>query len=102
MHLAFSYYAASLLPSPSSQVLGSVSTYRSFHLAAMDPTVQLPSNPSENGATDILAATLLVITISTIVVLARVYVRVFSIRSVGWDVSLHSISLLAFATLLRV
>jgi hypothetical protein len=54
----------------------------------MDPTVQLPSNPSENGATDILAATLLVITISTIVVLARVYVRVFSIRSVGWDVSL--------------
>lgn len=68
----------------------------------MDPTVQLPSNPSENGATDILAATLLVITISTIVVLARVYVRVFSIRSVGWDVSLHSILVLAFATLLRV
>lgn len=68
----------------------------------MDPTVQLPSNPSENGATDILAATLLVITISTIVVLARVYVRVFSIRSVGWDVSLYSILVLAFATLLRV
>lgn len=68
----------------------------------MDPTVQLPSNPSEKGATDILAATLLVITISTIVVLARVYVRVFSIRSVGWDVSLHSFVVFAFATFLRV
>ncbi|KAI6776248.1 hypothetical protein HG530_000193 [Fusarium avenaceum] len=59
----------------------------------MDPTVQLPSNPSENGATDILAATLLVITISTIVVLARVYVRVFSIRSVGWDDALMILTL---------
>jgi hypothetical protein len=68
----------------------------------MDPKVQLPSNPSENGATDILVATVLIITISTIVVLARVYVRVFSIRSVGWDVSFHSPSLFAFATLLRV
>ncbi|KAM0440343.1 hypothetical protein ACHAQK_005741 [Fusarium lateritium] len=59
----------------------------------MDPTVQLPSNPSENGATDILAATVLVIAISTVVVLARVYVRVFSIRSVGWDDGLMILTL---------
>lgn len=53
----------------------------------MDPQVQLPSNPDENGAVDILASTVLVITLATIVVLARVYVRLFMIRNIGWDVS---------------
>ncbi|KAL7765398.1 hypothetical protein ACKLNR_003314 [Fusarium oxysporum f. sp. zingiberi] len=51
----------------------------------MDPQVQLPSNPDENGAVDILASTVLVITLATIVVLARVYVRLFMIRNIGWD-----------------
>ncbi|KAF4451842.1 hypothetical protein F53441_5161 [Fusarium austroafricanum] len=51
----------------------------------MDPNIQLPSNPDENGAVDILASTAFVISLATIVVLARVYVRVFMIRNLGWD-----------------
>ncbi|KAL5584033.1 hypothetical protein FOVSG1_015384 [Fusarium oxysporum f. sp. vasinfectum] len=51
----------------------------------MDTKVELPSNPNENGATDILAATALIIALSTIVVLARLYVRIFVIRNTGWD-----------------
>ncbi|KAJ4263102.1 hypothetical protein NW762_006720 [Fusarium torreyae] len=51
----------------------------------MDSKVELPSNPDENEAPSILAATVLIISISTIVVLARLYVRVFIIRNTGWD-----------------
>lgn len=53
----------------------------------MDPA-NLPSNPDENGAGAILGGTLFVVTLATIVVLARLYVRIFIIRGTGWDVSL--------------
>ncbi|KAM5356485.1 hypothetical protein ACJ41O_003131 [Fusarium nematophilum] len=48
-------------------------------------TSQLPSNPDENGATDMLIATVLIVSLATITVLARLYVRVFIIRNTGWD-----------------
>jgi hypothetical protein len=63
----------------------------------MDP-VELPSNPDENGAVDILASTVLVITLASIVVLARVYVRLFMIRNIGWDVSCTSTSSRLFSS----
>ncbi|KAJ4156679.1 hypothetical protein NW754_008320 [Fusarium falciforme] len=44
-----------------------------------------PSNPKENGVKDILAATVFIITLSTITVLARLYVRLLVIRNTGWD-----------------
>ncbi|KAM0385824.1 hypothetical protein ACHAPY_000370 [Fusarium culmorum] len=50
----------------------------------MDPA-NLPSNPDENGAGAILGGTLFVVTLATIVVLARLYVRIFIIRGTGWD-----------------
>lgn len=53
----------------------------------MDPA-NLPSNPDENGASDILGSTVFIVSLATIVVLARLYVRVFIIRGTGWDVSL--------------
>jgi hypothetical protein len=49
----------------------------------------VPSNPKENGVKDILAATVFIITLSTITVLARLYVRLLVIRNTGWDVSLQ-------------
>lgn len=52
----------------------------------MDPA-NIPSNPNENGAADILGSTLFVVCLATVVVLARLYVRVFIIRGTGWDVS---------------
>jgi len=52
----------------------------------MDPA-NIPSNPDENGAADILGSTLFVVCLATVVVLARFYVRVFIIRGTGWDVS---------------
>ncbi|KAF5011997.1 hypothetical protein FDECE_1937 [Fusarium decemcellulare] len=51
----------------------------------MSATVQLPSNPDENGSTDILAATVFIVSLATVVVLARLYVRFFIIRNTGWD-----------------
>ncbi|CAG7565236.1 unnamed protein product [Fusarium equiseti] len=50
----------------------------------MDPA-NIPSNPNENGAADILGSTLFVVCLATVVVLARFYVRVFIIRGTGWD-----------------
>ncbi|RGP65855.1 hypothetical protein FSPOR_7116 [Fusarium sporotrichioides] len=50
----------------------------------MDPA-NLPSNPDEDGAAAILGSTLFIVTLATIVVLARLYVRVFIIRGTGWD-----------------
>ena len=49
--------------------------------------MDLPSNPKENGGPAILTATLLVTTLATITVLARLYVRSFVIQNPGWDVS---------------
>ena len=60
-----------------------------FTSAIMDPA-NLPSNPNENGAADILGSTLFVVCLATVVVLARLYVRVFIIRGTGWDVSSFS------------
>ncbi|KAJ9419488.1 hypothetical protein FOXG_16067 [Fusarium oxysporum f. sp. lycopersici 4287] len=51
----------------------------------MDTKFELPSNPNENGAANMLTATVFIITLSTIAVLARLYVRVFVIRNTGWD-----------------
>lgn len=65
----------------------------------MDPQVKLPSNPDENGAVNILVSTVLVITLATIVVLARVYVRLFMIRNLGWDVSCVNASSRLFSPL---
>lgn len=48
--------------------------------------VVLPSNPDENGATAILAATTFVVCLATITVIARLYVRFRIIRNTGWDV----------------
>ncbi|EEU42063.1 uncharacterized protein NECHADRAFT_105529 [Fusarium vanettenii 77-13-4] len=45
----------------------------------------VPSNPKENGVKDILAATVFIISLSTITVLARLYVRLLVIRNTGWD-----------------
>jgi hypothetical protein len=53
----------------------------------MDPA-NLPSNPQENASATILGSTVSIVTLATIVVLARLYVRVFIIRGTGWDVSL--------------
>ncbi|KAJ4329048.1 hypothetical protein N0V84_000399 [Fusarium piperis] len=47
--------------------------------------MDLPSNPKENGAKDIIVATVFIITLSTITVLARLYVRLLVIRNTGWD-----------------
>lgn len=55
----------------------------------MDTKFELPSNPNENGAANMLTATVFIITLSTIAVLARLYVRVFVIRNTGWDVGLR-------------
>ncbi|KAK7432545.1 hypothetical protein QQZ08_000752 [Neonectria magnoliae] len=46
---------------------------------------ELPSNPDENGATSILAATIFIISLATITVLARLWVRISIIRNTGWD-----------------
>ena len=78
-------YPASLLHR--SQVLGSLANF--FTSAIMDPA-NLPSNPNENGAADILGSTLFVVCLATVVVLARLYVRLFVIRGTGWDVSFIS------------
>lgn len=66
----------------------------------MDPA-NLPSNPNENGAADILGSTLFVVCLATVVVLARLYVRVFIIRGTGWDVSLLSRLCMFFLALFR-
>ncbi|KAG8676122.1 hypothetical protein FPOAC2_02205 [Fusarium poae] len=50
----------------------------------MDPA-NLPSNPQENASATILGSTVSIVTLATIVVLARLYVRVFIIRGTGWD-----------------
>lgn len=52
----------------------------------MDERAELPSNPNDDGSKDILAATIFIISLATITVLARLYVRVFVIRNTGWDV----------------
>ncbi|KAF4993912.1 hypothetical protein FGRMN_6159 [Fusarium graminum] len=59
----------------------------------MDPNTPLPSNPNEDGATDILAATLFIVSLATVVVFARIWVRMFIIRSVGWDDALMILTL---------
>lgn len=47
--------------------------------------VVLPSNPDEDGATGILAATTFVVSLATVTVIARLYVRFLIIRNTGWD-----------------
>jgi hypothetical protein len=54
----------------------------------MDERAELPSNPNEDGSKDILGATIFIISLATLTVLARLYVRVSVIRNTGWDVGL--------------
>lgn len=58
--------------------------------------VVLPSNPDEDGATGILAATTFVVSLATVTVIARLYVRFLIIRNTGWDVRSNPSTTLLF------
>lgn len=49
--------------------------------------MELISNPNDNESSRIVAAVATVTSVATATVVARLYVRLYMIRSFGWDVS---------------
>jgi len=56
-------------------------------MSAPGPMPPLPSNPADNDSVRIVAATMVVTMAAFITYMARLYVRVIMVRSIGLDVS---------------